>query len=403
MLASTGYLLVLSITPLLSRRYLPDSSWIGLPNAALILGVAAGTPLLTWLFARRGRPFSLGLGLSVAACAAVGLALSAWWEAGFLVHFGVSLMLGCGYAGYHLTRYTAALLVPASRSGRAIGLVVWVAVAGAFVAPLIFGWIERIVAPRGSEAFSLTYLCAAALYGLAAVLFLRSRSLRARRALGVRPVEPKRERVPQPSESSALGRTFRFAVVSLVTAQAGMMVLMTMAPLQMMGSGGSLSGLGAMMGAHNLGMFALSPVVGILCDRFGERPIIALGGATLVAAGLLAAFGPGHGVGLGVALYLVGLGWCLAFVAASTLLSEGPDSPAKVRRQGFADALNWLIAAVACVTSGALMTQFGFQAVAFATVTLGLVSLAAALAGFAHPSPERHARQVVPGRDHELE
>ena len=88
----------------------------------------------------------------------------------------------------------------------------------------------------------------------------------------------------------------------------------------------------------------------------------------------------------------MGLGWCLAFVAASTLLSEGPDSPAKVRRQGFADALNWLIAAVACVTSGALMTQFGFQAVAFATVTLGLVSLAAALAGFAHPSPGRHQR-----------
>ena len=164
MLASTAYLLVLSITPLLSRRYLPDSPWIGLPNAALILGVAAGTPLLTWLFARRGRPFSLGLGLSVAACAAVGLALSAWWEAGFVVHFGVSLMLGCGYAAYHLTRYTAALLVPASRSGRAIGLVVWVAVAGAFVAPLIFGWIERIVAPRGGEAFSLAYLCAAALY-----------------------------------------------------------------------------------------------------------------------------------------------------------------------------------------------------------------------------------------------
>ena len=390
MFASTAYLLVLSITPLLSRRYLPDSAWIGLPNAALILGVAAGTPLLTWLFPRRGRPFSLGLGLSLAGCAAVGLALSAWWEAGFVVHFGASLMLGCGYAAYHLTRYTAALLVPASKSGRAIGLVVWVAVAGAFVAPVIFGWIERIVAPRGGEAFSLAYLCAAALYGLGGILFLRSRSLRARRSLGIRRVEPKTVRISQPSEASAPGRTFQLAVVSLVAAQAGMMILMTMAPLQMMGSGGSLAGLGAMMGAHNLGMFALSPVVGILCDRFGERPIIALGGVTLLAAGLLAAFGPGHGVELGIALYLVGLGWCLAFVAASTLISEGADSPAKVRRQGLADALNWLGAGVACVTSGILMTQFGFQAVAFACVAMGAVSLAAALANSAHPSPERH-------------
>lgn len=391
MFASTAYLLVLSITPLLSRRYLPDSAWIGLPNAALILGVAAGTPVLTWLFSRRGRPFSLGLGLAFAACAAVGLALSAWWEAGFAVHFGASLMLGCGYAAYHLTRYTAALLVPASKSGRAIGLVVWVAVAGAFIAPLLFGWIERIAGPGQGAAFSLAYLCAAVFYGLGGILFLRSRSLRARPSLGPRPIEASAGPSDPSAAGTSPGRTFGLAIVSLVAAQASMMILMTMAPLQMMGSGGSLAALGAMMGAHNLGMFALSPVVGMLCDRFGERPIIALGGAMLAAAGLLAAFGPGRGLELGIALYLVGLGWSLAFVAASTLISEGPDSPAKVRRQGLADALNWLGAGVACVVSGVLMTRLGFQAVAFACVGMGAVSLVAALASRGHPSPERHS------------
>ena len=390
MLASTAYLLVLSVTPLLSRQYLPDSSWIGFPNAALILGVAAGTPLLTWLFSRRGRPFSLGLGLTVSGFAALVLALSAWREGGFLVHFGASLLLGCGYAAYHLTRYTAALLVPASRRGRAIGLVVWVAVAGGLTAPIVLGWVERIVSPGGGQAFALTYLVAAGLYILAGALFLGSRALRAQRSLRMRrPGAAGGEERTLPEAPNAK-RGLALAVVSLVTAQAGMMVLMTMAPLQMMGGGGSLSDLGAMMGAHNLGMFALSPVVGILCDRFGERPIIAVGGGTLVLAGLLAAFGPGSGVALGIALYLTGLGWCLAFVAASTLLSEGPDGPAKVRRQGLADALNWLIAGVACVASGFLMTRFGFGAVALASVILGFTSLAAAIAGPAHPSPERH-------------
>lgn len=394
MFSSTAYLLVLSVTPLLSREYLPDSLWIGFPNAALILGVAAGTPLLTWLFSRRGRPFSLGLGFMGSGCAALILALSAWWEGGFLIHFGASLLLGCGYAAYHLTRYTAALLVPASRSGRAIGLVVWVAVAGGLTAPIILSWVERIVSPGGGEAFPLTYLVAAALYIAAGLLFLGSRALRAQRSLRMHrpPSAGGEERIPPAAPSAMKG--FALAVVSLATAQAGMMVLMTMAPLQMMGGGGSLSGLGAMMGAHNLGMFALSPVVGILCDRFGERPIIAVGGGTLVLAGLLAAFGPGSGVALGIALYLTGLGWCLAFVAASTLLSEGPDGPAKVRRQGLADALNWLVAGVACVMSGFLMTRFGFGAVALACAILGFISLAAAIAGPAHPSPERH-----PGRE----
>lgn len=392
MLSSTAYLLVLSVTPLLSRHYLPESGWIGLPNAALILGVAAGSPILTWLFSRWGRPPALALGFGVAALAAAGIALSAWREGGFGFHLVASLVLGSGYAAYHLTRYTAALLVPPSRSGRAIGLVVWMAVAGAFVAPVLFGWIERTIVPRGGEAIPFAYAFAAAFYAGGGLLFFRSRSLRARRSLGAGRAAPSTGTGGQPRGEPGFRRTFALAIVSMISAQAGMMVLMTMAPLQMVAGGGSLAELGAMMGAHNLGMFALSPVVGILCDRFGERPIIAAGGATLVVAGLLAAFGPGAGIALGVALYLVGLGWCLAFVAASTLISEGPDSPAKVRRQGLADSLNWTFAGVACVTSGLLMTGFGFDAVAVACTVLGLVSLTAALASPGHPSPERHLR-----------
>ena len=390
MLSSTAYLLVLSVTPLLSRHYLPESGWIGLPNAALILGVAAGSPVLTWLFARWGRPPALALGFGVAALAAAGIALSAWREGGFGFHLVASLVLGSGYAAYHLTRYTAALLVPPSRSGRAIGLVVWMAVAGAFVAPVLFGWIERTIVPRGGEAIPFAYAFAAVFYAAGGLLFFRSRSLRARRSLRAGRAAPSAGSGGQPRGEPGFRRTFGLAIVSMISAQAGMMVLMTMAPLQMVAGGGSLAGLGAMMGTHNLGMFALSPVVGVLCDRLGERPIIAAGGATLVVAGLLAAFGPGTGIALGVALYLVGLGWCLAFVAASTLISEGPDSPAKVRRQGLADSLNWTFAGVACVTSGLLMTGFGFDAVAVACTVLGLVSLTAALASPGHPSPERH-------------
>ena len=392
MLSSTAYLLVLSVTPLLSRHYLPESGWIGLPNAALILGVAAGSPILTWLFSRWGRPPALALGFGVAAFAAAGIALSALREGGFVLHLGASLVLGSGYAAYHLTRYTAALLVPPSRSGRAIGLVVWMAVAGAFVAPVLFGGIERLIVPRGGEAIPFAYLFAAVFYAGGGLLFYRSRALGAQRSLRAGRAAPSAGSGGERPTDRGFRRTFALAIVSMVAAQAGMMVLMTMAPLQMVAGGGSFAGLGAMMGAHNLGMFALSPVVGILCDRFGERPLIAAGGGTLVVAGLLAAFGPGTGTALGIALYLVGLGWCLAFVAASTLLSEGPDTPAKVRRQGLTDSLNWSFAGVACVTSGLLMTGFGFDAVALACAAMGVVSLAAALASPGHPSPERHAR-----------
>ena len=145
------------------------------------------------------------------------------------------------------------------------------------------------------------------------------------------------------------------------------------------------------MGAHTLGMFALSPLVGVLCDRFGERLVIGAGGVVLLTAGALAALGPGSSLGLGVALSLLGLGWCLAFVAASTLLAEGPDGPAKVRRQGLADALNWLVAAAASVGAGVVMTRLGFPAVALTGATLGVLPLLAALAMPPEPrDPSRH-------------
>ena len=376
-LASTGYLLVITVTPILAQRYLSGSSWIGAPNAALVLGVAAGAPLLSWLIPRLGRPFALALGFSLAALAALAPALAASREDGFFLYLGGSLLLGAGYAAYHLTRYAAALLVPPARRARAIGLVVWVAVAGSFAAPVIFAWIERFAAPRGGEPIPLAYLAAALLFGAAGLLFFRSPALRAQRSL--RAARVVRVRRPETREADGPPR-FRLAILAMVSAQAAMLLLMTMTPVQVVGGGGSFSGLGVIMGAHTLGMFALSPVVGILCDRWGARLPIAAGGGALAASGVLAALVAGTGVGLGLALYLVGLGWCLSFVAASALLSEGPDSPRKIRRQGLADALNWLIAAAASVASGVLMARLGFPAVALTSAAIGVLPLAAALA-----------------------
>lgn len=401
-LASTAYLLVISVTPVLAGRYLSASTWIGVPNAALVLGIAAGAPLLSALIPRLGRPSALALGFSAAAFAALVPAFAAWRGGGLWLHLGGSLLIGAGYSAYHLTRYAAALLAPRSRSGRAIGLVVWMAVVGSFAAPALFGWIERFAIPRGGEPIPLAYLAAALLFGAAGVLFFRSSSLRAVRSL-------RRNRAAAASPGRAAPgtlrraqnpRRLRLALVSMVAAHSAMLLVMTMTPVRVVGGGGSFSGLGAIMGAHTLGMFALSPLVGVLCDRWGERRVIAAGGGTLLAAGICGALVPGSGAALGLALYLLGLGWCLAFVAASTVLSEGPDSTAKVRRQGLADALNWLVAAAASVASGIVMTRFGFPAVALTGAVIGILPLGAAAAMPAEPpSPARYRRPSVTGSD----
>ncbi len=383
-LGSTAYLLVITVTPVLADRFLSGSPWLGLPNAALIVGVSFGAPLLSRLIPGTGRVRALALGFLVAALAAA-FASAASSGSSFLPFVLCCLLLGAGHAAYHLIRYSAALLVPARSRGRAVGLVVWASVVASFLAPALFSGIEWIAAAWETPSIGLTYLVSAALFGSIGVLFVRSRALAARRAFApARPGAPgpRRHAGGAAAEPSLARRDLVLAVVSMVAAQAAMMVMMTMTPVQVVAGGGSLTGLGAIMGAHTLGMFLLSPLVGYGADRFGERPVIAVGGALLLVSGVLGAVAPVEaGFLMGLALYLLGLGWCVAFVAASALLSRGPDTPAKVRRQGRADSLNWFVAALASVGSGLLMSRFGFPTVAAAAAVLGLVPLVAALSG----------------------
>jgi MFS family permease len=107
-------------------------------------------------------------------------------------------------------------------------------------------------------------------------------------------------------------------------------------------------------------MYALAPVSGRLTERFGSVPTIFGGTAILIAAALLAAFAPPSGGDLLlVALFLLGFGWNLGFVAGSAMLSAGLALAERTRVQGLADALIWSTSAVASLGSGLIVVAAG--------------------------------------------
>jgi MFS family permease len=159
-------------------------------------------------------------------------------------------------------------------------------------------------------------------------------------------------------------------MVSLVTVQVVMVLIMTMTPLHMTEHGHGLGAVGIVISGHTFGMFGLSPISGRLTDRYGSVPVILAGLAlSAFAAGLAAVAPPEGGVLLFVALFLLGYGWNLGYVAGSALLTQDLSLGERTRLQGVTDALIWSSAAAASLGSGVVVAAAGYA-------TLGLLGAA---------------------------
>ena len=131
-----------------------------------------------------------------------------------------------------------------------------------------------------------------------------------------------------------------------------MVALMAMTPVHLMHGGATLSVVGLTLSLHIAGMFALSPVFGILSDRLGRIPTILLGQAMLVFAALVTALGSHNQALVITGLILLGLGWSASTVAGSALLNDAAPVADRVRLQGRGDLAMNLAGALGGALSG---------------------------------------------------
>ncbi|MBN9612004.1 MAG: MFS transporter, partial [Actinobacteria bacterium] len=132
---------------------------------------------------------------------------------------------------------------------------------------------------------------------------------------------------------------------------------------------------GFTLSLHIAGMYALSPVFGILASRFGRLPVVVLGWAMLLAAIVFAYFsGPSHLL-TQIALILVGLGWGAVTVAGAALLTELTTLADRPLWQGRSDTFMSAAGAVAGALSGVVFALGDYSFLAL--VTAGLLALGA--------------------------
>ena len=365
-LGSTGHIAAVTVATIVAQDLLGTSALAGAPGAAVVLGAAAGALSLSSLMARRGRRPGLVLGYLIGIAGALLAALAVIIRS-FPLLLPATFLIGFGNSSNQLSRYAAADLVPASKRASAIGLVVWGSTVGSVIGPTLVPIAGRAASSIGLPALAGPYLLPVLFVGLAAILTFTM----------LRP-DPhsiaEQSSIRQAGDPSAapLRRILRrpvvgAAIVALVVGQFTMVLIMTMTPLHMTQHGHGLEAVGLVLSAHTFGMFALSPVSGRLTERYGSVATIFVGTAVLIASALLAAFAPADGgLVLGLALFLLGFGWNLGFVAGSAMLSAGLELAERTRVQGLADALIWTTAAIASLGSGVILQTAGYT-------TLGLL------------------------------
>lgn len=374
-LGSTGHIAAATVASIVADEMVGTSALSGAPGAALIVGAAIGASLLSALMARRGRRPGIAAGYAVGVAGAF-IAIVAIVASSLPLLLVGTVLVGFGNSANQLSRYVAADMFPAARRASAIGTVVWAATIGAVLGPNLIGPAGVVAEWLGLPRLAGAYLVPIGFVGLASILsFVLLRpdpfELADPGDVAVRGGERSvmiRDVLRQPSVAAAL--------VALVASQAVMVLIMTMTPVHMTAHGHHVESIGLVISGHTFGMFALAPISGRLSDRFGSGRVILAGLLVLAGASLLAAVAPPDGgVVLFVALFLLGFGWNLGFVAGSTLLTRGVDVADRTRVQGLADSLIWSSAAVASLGSGIVLAFASFTALSLLGCALVILPL----------------------------
>jgi MFS family permease len=108
-------------------------------------------------------------------------------------------------------------------------------------------------------------------------------------------------------------------------------------------------------------MYAFSPVVGILSDKWGRIKVIQFGVVLFVLAVTVAGVAPAMDpYSLGFGLFLLGLGWSCTLIAGSTLLSESVSVEMRPSSQGASDLVMNSMGALGGVMSGIILGTLSY-------------------------------------------
>ena len=348
-LGGANTIIVVTTGGIVGAMLAPDKGLATLPITVMVLGMWAGTLPLGALARRFGRRIALQIGSALGVLAGL-IDYLAVMRGGFALFLAGAFCAGLYAAAVQSYRFAAADTASAKFRAKAVSWVLTGGIAAAVIGPQLIIVTKDLLPPF---LFAASYLGQAGLALLAAGILtaVRMPAPPPKGAGGGRPL----------GEIVATPRFITAAACGAVS-YAMMNLVMTSAPLAMLACDHSVTDATLGLQWHVLSMFLPSFFTGSLINRFGvER--VAVSGLMLICAAAGVALTGTSLVHFWTLLVLLGLGWNLAFIGATTMVTQCHRPEERNKVQAFNDFLVFGGMALGSFSSGQLLAVSGWAAV----------------------------------------
>ena len=353
----------LSIGALLAADLSGTESWSGAAATFSTLGAAFSAIPLARVANKLGRRISLAIGAFIAISGAL-LVITAASTRIFPLLLLALFLMGAGSAVGLQARFAATDLPDTGRTGRDLALVVWATTVGAVIGPNLFGPGEVIGHWLGMPTMTGPFAITIVAQILASSVFffgLRPDPLKIAQELTNKSALKPKTSIAGAFKILRANPKAAYAVSTIALAHMVMVSVMSMTPVHMKHDGADLVLVGFVISLHIAGMYAFSPIFGILADKLGQIQTVLIGQAVYIVSLIVSATSGHSHEQITLGLFLLGLGWSASTVSGAALLTATLPPADKVGVQGVSDSSMQFAGAFGGGIAGTILAAVAFS------------------------------------------